>query len=56
MGRKIGVKINTAGVASSGIPMINRITIMMSRNMTGESVTETSHSPISRGMLEKVIA
>ena len=34
IGRKIGVKIRMAGVASSGIPMISRTTIMISRTTT----------------------
>ena len=56
MGRKIGVKISTAGVASSGMPMTSRITIMIARKTTGESVNSVSQLPIRSGMPEKVMA
>ena len=49
------MKISTAGVASSGMPMISSITIMISRNTTLESVTDTSHSPRYFGIREYVI-
>ena len=38
MGRKMGVKISTAGVGSMKQPTTSRITFMISRMMTGLSV------------------
>ncbi|MNC73378.1 hypothetical protein D3C75_1245630 [compost metagenome] len=39
MGRKIGVKISTAGVMSMKTPTMSRITLMMSRMTRGLSET-----------------
>ena len=49
------MKISTAGVASSGIPMISSRTIMISRKTTLEWVIETIQAPSSRGIPEKVM-
>ena len=50
MGRKIGVKISTAGVASINIPTANRITLIINRIMILLSLTDNRASLISCGI------
>ena len=53
MGRKMGVKISTAGVGSMKVPTSRRMTFMMSRMMIGLLLMPSMASEIIWGILAK---
>ena len=55
IGKKIGVKINTAGVVSKKVPTNKRIRLMMSMITIGLSDTPLRSSPTAVGIFTKEI-
>ena len=55
IGKKIGVKIKTAGVVSKKVPTKSRIKLMMSMITIGLSLTPFNNSPTAVGIFTKEI-